>query len=115
MAALKRFLPITVIIILIIIAYLTGLTRYLTWNNFEMVHRAAMDYVEKHPYTSPLILTGIYIIYASLAFPGILHLDNFGWLYLPTASKYTLCDLFCYIWRFYSFLINEKGFGKFSK
>jgi uncharacterized membrane protein YdjX (TVP38/TMEM64 family) len=83
MAALKRFLPITVIIILIIIAYLTGLTRYLTWNNFEMVHRAAMDYVEKHPYISPLIFIGIYIIYASLAFPGILILTILGGFIFP--------------------------------
>ena len=94
MAAIKRFLPITVIIILMVIAYLTGLTRHLTWDNFEMVHRVAMENVEKHPYTSPLIYMGIYIIYASLALPGILLLTILGgFLFpLPLSTVYVICS-----------------------
>lgn len=94
MAAIKRFLPITVLIILIVIAYLTGLTRHLTWDNFEMVHRVAMDYVEKHPYTSPLIFIGIYIIYSSLALPGILILTILGGFLFPLhlSTFYVICS-----------------------
>lgn len=94
MAVIKRFLPITIIIILIVIAYLTGLTRHLTWDNFEMVHRVAMDYVQKHPLTSPLIFIGIYTIYASLALPGILLLTILGgFLFpLPLSTFYVICS-----------------------
>ncbi len=94
MAAIKRFLPISVIIILIVLAYLTGLTRHLTWDNFEMVHRVAMEYVEKHPYTSPIIYMGIYIIYASLALPGILLLTILGgFLFqIPLSTFYVICS-----------------------
>jgi uncharacterized membrane protein YdjX (TVP38/TMEM64 family) len=94
MAAIKRFLPITIIIILIMIAYLTGFTRHLTWDNFEMVRRVAIENVEKHPYTSPLIYMGIYIIYASLALPGILLLTILGgFLFpLPLSTIYVICS-----------------------
>src|SRR5262245_50639422 len=94
MLAIKRFLSITVIIILIVIAYLTGFTRHLTWDNFEMVHQVAMENVEKHPYSSPFIYMGIYIIYASLALPGILLLTILGgFLFpLPLSSLYVICS-----------------------
>lgn len=94
MAAIKRFLPLSLIITLIMVAYLTGLTRHLNWDNFEMVHRVSMDYVEKHPYTSPLIFVGIYIVYASLALPGILLLTILGgFLFpLPLSTVYVICS-----------------------
>jgi uncharacterized membrane protein YdjX (TVP38/TMEM64 family) len=92
MKAIKRFLPISIIVILIMIAYFVGFTSYLTWHNFEHVHQVAMDYVEKHPYSSPLIFMGIYITYASLALPGILLLTILGGLIfkLPLSTLYVV-------------------------
>lgn len=94
MDAIKRFLPISMIIILIAIAYFIGLNRHLTWDNFDMVHHVAMEHVEKHPYLSPLIYMGIYIIYASLALPGILLLTILGgFLFpLPLSTCYVICS-----------------------
>ena len=94
MAAINRFLPITLVIFLIVIAYLKGIARHLTWDNFEMVRLVAMDYVEKYPYKSPLLYMGIYIIYASLALPGILLLTILGgFLFpLPLSTFYVICS-----------------------
>ena|GEM_PF-4692936 len=93
-SAIKSFLPITLIIILIVISYFTGLARHLTWDNFEMVRSVAMEYVEKYPYTSPIIYVGIYVIYASLALPGILLLTILsGFLFpLPLSTFYVICS-----------------------
>ncbi|MBA3815834.1 MAG: TVP38/TMEM64 family protein [Parachlamydiaceae bacterium] len=74
----KRYYPIITIIMLIIIAYFSGVTDYLTKKNFEFIHQACMDYVDKHPYLGPFIFMGVYVIYASLALPGILLLTILG-------------------------------------
>jgi uncharacterized membrane protein YdjX (TVP38/TMEM64 family) len=83
MEVIKRFLPISIIIILIVICHFTGITRYLTWENFEMVRSVAIGNVVEHPILSPLIYIGIYIMYASLALPGILLLTILGGFLFP--------------------------------
>ncbi len=75
--------PIVIILILILIAYLSGISGYLTKENFEYIHRTTIDYVNQHPYLSPLMFMGIYILYASLALPGILLLTILGGFIFP--------------------------------
>lgn len=94
MDVIKRFLPISTIIILIAFTYLMGLEVYITWDNFEMIHKTAMENVEKHPYIGPLIFMGIYIFYTSLALPGIILLTILGgFLFpLPLSTFYVICS-----------------------
>jgi uncharacterized membrane protein YdjX (TVP38/TMEM64 family) len=80
---IKRLLPLFVTIILIMVAYFSGFTSYLTLENFEHIHQAAMDFVEKRPYSSPIMFMGIYIIYVSLALPGIILLTILGGFIFP--------------------------------
>ncbi len=80
---IKRSFPIIIILILIIIAYFSGFTGYFSKENFEHLHRASIDYVDKHPYLSPFMFMGIYILYASLALPGILLLTILGGFIFP--------------------------------
>lgn len=80
---IKRSLPLIITIILIVVAYFSGFTSYLTLENFEHIHHAAMDFVEKHPYSSPVMFMGIYIIYVSLALPGIILLTILGGFIFP--------------------------------
>ena len=49
-----------------------------------------MGYVEQHPYISPLVFMGVYIIYASLALPGILLMTLLGGFIFPQPM-----DSFC--------------------
>jgi len=64
-------------------AYFSGITGYLTKENFEYIHRTAIDYVDKHPYLSPLMFMGIYVLYASLALPGVILLTILGGFIFP--------------------------------
>jgi uncharacterized membrane protein YdjX (TVP38/TMEM64 family) len=80
---MKCYLPLVAIIMLIAVAYSSGISHYLTKGNFEHIHHAAIDYVEEHPYISPLIFMAIYIAYASLALPGIVLLTILGGFIFP--------------------------------
>ncbi|MBA3602704.1 MAG: TVP38/TMEM64 family protein [Parachlamydiaceae bacterium] len=80
---IKRFFPIIIIIILMVMAYFSEITGYLTKENFEYIHRTFNEYVYKHPYLSPLMFIGIYIIYASLALPGVVLLTILGGFIFP--------------------------------
>lgn len=79
---IKRYFPFVIIIILIFVAYFSGITNYLM-ENFEYIHRAAIEYVDKHPYLSPLMYMGIYVVYAALALPGVLLLTILGGFIFP--------------------------------
>lgn len=68
---IKRFLPVTIIIMLILVVYLSGFTCYLTVDHFAYVHQTTSHYAQAHPILGPLLFIGIYILYVSLALPGI--------------------------------------------
>ncbi len=79
---INRYFPFVIILILIFVAYFAGITNYLM-ENFEYIHRAAIVYVDKHPYLSPLMYMGIYVVYAALALPGVLLLTILGGFIFP--------------------------------
>lgn len=97
MKQLRRFLPMTILLILLLIAYFSGLTTSLSWQHFKEIHQMAFNYAQKHPILSPLLFIGVYIAYAALSIPGIFILSILaGCLFSqPFSTFYVVFSVTC--------------------
>ncbi len=83
MKRLKKFIPIVIIVALMIIAYFSGVGKYLTYDNLKAHHSTIKDFVAAHPFLTPLIFIGAYIVMAALSLPGAAILSVFGGFLFP--------------------------------
>lgn len=81
--ALKRFIPLTFILIFIAIAYFSGLTKSVTVENWSKVDKPVRDFIKDHTYLSPLIFMGVYMLYTALSLPGGFVLSIIGGTLFP--------------------------------
>lgn len=66
---LLRLLPLILLVIAILIVYLSGVTHHLSFSELQKEHGALRDYVQQHPFISPLLFIGIYILSVFLVIP----------------------------------------------
>ena len=89
---LKRFIPIIIIIVLMVIAFSLGFGKYFTVENLTAHHQAVKDYVALHSFWSPLIFMVVYLVAIALSIPGgaLLSLIG-GFLFgVPVGTIYVL-------------------------
>lgn len=67
---LKRYLPLMMIIVFIIIAYFSGLTDSVTLENWSKTEKPIKEFIKEHPYTSPFLFILAYMLYAASSLPG---------------------------------------------
>ena len=70
-----RWVPISVIVLLFLSTYFSGIVDVVSWENFRQLHRDAFTYAEQHVVLAPFLFMVVYIIYASLSLPGIVFLS----------------------------------------
>lgn len=69
MKQFKRFLPISLILIMMIIAYALGFFHIFNLEKIKQFDSFLKIYVEEHPFLSPMTFIGIYILMAALSIP----------------------------------------------
>jgi len=67
---MKKWLPLVIIILLMIIAYFVGLSKYLTFESIKMHREALLTQIEIHPVLMPALFILLYIVAVSLSLPG---------------------------------------------
>lgn len=67
---MKKWIPIIIIVILMIIAYFSGITNYISFENIKENRQLILSYVDQHPIVMPLIFTLIYVVMTALSLPG---------------------------------------------
>ena len=74
MEKIKRFIPLVIIVILIILAYSFGIGDYLTFDNLKAHRKVLKEFIAQYPLLVPLIFIAIYIVATALSIPGGLFL-----------------------------------------
>lgn len=78
MQKIKRYLPLAVIILLVIVVYATGVTHYLTFESLKKYYMSIQSYAEQHAVLTPFLFILIYIALTALSIPGAVFLSLLG-------------------------------------
>ncbi len=92
MSFLRRSIPLLVIVALMLVAYFTGLDRFLSYDYFKLVHDDLKRWVAMHAASSVLLFILAYIVSTALSLPGgfILSLVG-GFLFpIPLSTLYVI-------------------------
>ncbi len=80
---IKKFLPLILIALFMVLAYLFGLNEYLTFETLKKNRDLLNDIVASHPFTAPLIYMLVYMTLTALSFPGAVFLSLGGGFLFP--------------------------------
>lgn len=88
----KKWIPIIVILILMAIAYFSGVTQYLTFDQLKAHREKFLNLIEHHPALSPALFMLLYIIVVALSLPGGAILTLLGGFFfgVPTGTLYVV-------------------------
>ncbi len=89
---IKRFLPLIIVILAMVIAYFFGLYDFLSFDMLKEKHRTLKTLVAEHRVLTPLIFMGIYTVSTALSIPGGIFLSLLGgYLFpLPLSTLYVM-------------------------
>ncbi|NGX43723.1 MAG: hypothetical protein K940chlam7_02023 [Chlamydiae bacterium] len=80
---MRRFIPLIIIVILMVLAYIFGLHEYLSYETLKG-HRATLKtLVDTHPILAPLLYIFVYMVSTALSIPGAIFLSLFGGFLFP--------------------------------
>lgn len=100
---MKRFIPLIIIAVLMLLAWYFNLTQYLSYEAIRANRMALVDYVEQHYILAPLVFIGAYITVTALSIPVAVYLTLLGGflfpqplstLYVVTGATIGACFLF---------------------
>lgn len=80
---MKRFIPLTLILVLIVIIYLSGVLDYFTFENLKHHRELLKQLVGDHPYLCAATYVAVYIIVTTLALPIDLVITVYGGFLFP--------------------------------
>ena len=83
MKAIKKFIPLIIILGLMGLAYFTGLGEYLSFESLKEHRSRLKDLVNEYPSTAPILYMIVYAISTALSIPGGLFLSIFGGFLFP--------------------------------
>ncbi len=66
----KKFIPLFLILVLMIVAYSLGVHKYFTFDVLQQNHYEIKSFVASHPLLTPVLYTCIYTIVVALSLPG---------------------------------------------
>ncbi|NGX26961.1 MAG: hypothetical protein K940chlam6_00888 [Chlamydiae bacterium] len=93
MKKFKRFIPILIIAILMLIGYFSGVYRALDFETLKYHHNELTEFVNSNPIMTPLLFMGIYVVVAALSIPAALLLSLLSGFLFPQP----LCTLYVVI------------------
>ncbi len=79
----KRFIPLFVLLVLMIVGYATGIYEYLTIETLKEKQFEIKTFVREHSFIAPLIFILMYTICKALSFPGATILSLVGGFLFP--------------------------------
>lgn len=80
---LKRFLPLAIIALGMLLIYLTGVYRYLSFDALKTYHATLKTFIAAHPVLLPFLYIFTYIILTALSVPGAIFLTLLGGYLFP--------------------------------
>jgi len=66
----KKWIPLIIIVILMGVAYASGVHRYLTFENIKTHRELIKGFIDLHPVWMPLLFILLYIVVVALSLPG---------------------------------------------
>jgi len=66
----KKWIPLIIIVILMVMAYVSGVTKHLSFGNIKENRQVILSYIDQYPLLMPLLFIVIYIVMTSLSLPG---------------------------------------------
>jgi pyruvate/2-oxoglutarate dehydrogenase complex dihydrolipoamide dehydrogenase (E3) component len=66
----KRYLPITLIVLLMGALYVTGAYQYISYDVLAKRHQELKEFVSVRPFSTPLLFMGVYIVVTAASLPG---------------------------------------------
>ncbi len=103
MQRLKKFVPITVVVLLAIVVWSSGLGKHINFETLKEYRRQLKDFVAMYPMAAPAIYMLVYAVSIALSVPwasflsltgGFLFLQPFSTLYTVTAATIGACGIF---------------------
>lgn len=67
---MKKWIPLSIIIILMLSAYLSGITQYLTFENIKENRQLILSYIDHYPFLMPCLFMLTYVVMTALSIPG---------------------------------------------
>lgn len=69
-SALKRFVPLVILLVAIVAFFALGLHRYLSFETLRQHREQLLAFVDAHPYLAPLVYMAVYTAVIALSVPG---------------------------------------------
>lgn len=94
---IKRFLPLVMLVMVMLLVYFTGIYKHLSLEEFKLYDAKIQDYVHLHPFLSPLFFTLLYVLVVALSLPGAAFLSVLaGYLFeFFFGTFYVVCAATC--------------------
>lgn len=70
MSRIKRFVPLAILLLAIVVVLASGLTDYLSFEHLKQNRSRLLDFVDGHPLLAPLLFMAIYAAVIALSIPG---------------------------------------------
>lgn len=80
---MKKYIPLSLLITLTIIAYFSDILKYFTFENLQMHRHALASFISEHGLLSPTLFILLYIIIAALSLPIGVFLSVIGGFLFP--------------------------------
>ncbi len=80
---MKRYLPLTVLLVLMLTAYWTGIAEYFSFASLKEHRTTLTTFVAQHPIASPICYMVVYAISTALSIPGGAILSVIGGFLFP--------------------------------
>jgi len=80
---IKHFIPFLILIVLIAVVYFSNIHHEFTLDNLRHYQQKLLEFVQRHPFLSPLIFVSFYIISVCLIIPDSTILTLLGGLVFP--------------------------------
>lgn len=112
---MKKFLPLIVILVLMAIAYVTGLHEYVTVESLQEHRIVLLTLVATRPILAPFVYMIVYTISTALSIPGAIFLSIFGGFLFPQPFSTIYVVIGATLGAMIIFLIAKTALGETLK
>ena len=70
MSRIKRFLPLAILVLAVVVVFASGLPDYLSFEQLQQNRTELLAFVDRHPLLAPLLFMAIYAAVIALSIPG---------------------------------------------
>lgn len=112
---MKKYLPLITLLVIMTIAYLSGIHELLTYESLKEHRDTLKQYVHSYPYFAPILYITAYTLSTALSIPGGAILSIFGGFLFPQPYSTLFVVIGATIGATMIFLIAKTAFGETLK